>query len=122
MHVVIASGQQCIAQRSKDPRLVVAEIIGRNQVQCCAGLRLVVVMPMRVVPAATVFDLIRGQAEQEEIVLAGLLGHLDRRAVAGAERQCPVHHEFHVAGAAGFITGSRDLVRDIGGRDQPFSQ
>ena len=108
--------------RSKDPRLVAAEIVGGDQVQCGAGFRLVVVMPMRVVPAAAAGHLIGGQAEQEEVLFAGFFRHLDRGAVARADRQCAIHHEFHVAGAAGLVAGGRDLVRDIGRGDQPLGQ
>src|SRR5271157_921892 len=80
VHVVVSIRQQRIKQRGKEPRFVAAEIVGGDQVQCRAGLRLVVVMPVRVVPAAAVGHLIRGQAEQEKVFLAGFFGHLDRRA------------------------------------------
>src|SRR6516162_7152623 len=122
MHEMITSGQQRVVQRSKNAGFIAAEKIGRDQVQCGAGFRIVVVVPSRAVPAAAALDLVRSQAKQEEIVLAGLLRHLDRRAIAGAERQRSVQHEFHVAGAARFVPGSRDLVRNIGGRDQPLGQ
>ena len=77
---------------------------------------------MRVVPAAAVGHLFRGQAEQEEVLLARFLRHLDRGAVARADGQRAVHHELHVAGAAGFVAGGRDLVGDIAGWDQPLGQ
>src|SRR5271166_2463628 len=89
VHVVVPVRQQRVAQRGKDPGLVVAEIVGENQVQCGASLRLVVVMPVRVVPTAAARHLVRGQAEQEEVLLASFFGHLDGRAVARADRQCP---------------------------------
>ena len=50
VHVVIAVRQQRIAQRFEDSRLVAAEVVGENQVQRRASLRLVFVVPVRVVP------------------------------------------------------------------------
>jgi hypothetical protein len=38
------------------------------------------------------------QPKQKEVFLARGLCHLDRGAVAGANGERPVHHEFHVAG------------------------
>ena len=73
MHVVVAVRQQRVAQRREDAGLVAAEVVGEDQVQRGAGLRLVVVVPVRVVPAAAVGDLLGGQAEEEEVLLAGLL-------------------------------------------------
>ena len=52
MHVIIALRQQRAAQRLEDTGFVAAEMIGKDQVQGRAGLGLVFVMPMRVVPAA----------------------------------------------------------------------
>ena len=77
-------------------------------------------MPVRVVPAARLLHLIGGQAEQEHVLFAGFLGHLDRGAVARADGQSAVHHELHVAGAAGFIAGRRDLLGNIARRNQPL--
>src|SRR5690242_4302523 len=85
MHVVVSVRQQRIAERSKDAGLVAAEMIGEDQVQCSASLRLVIVMPVGIVPTAAAGYLVGGQAEQEEVLLAGFFGHLDRRAVARAD-------------------------------------
>ena len=97
-------------------------MVVEDQVEGLPRLRLVLVVPARVVPAAAAGDLLGGQAEEEEVLLAGLLGHLDRGAVARADRQGAVHHELHVAGAAGLVAGRRDLLRDVAGRDQPLGQ
>ena len=107
---------------ANDARLVPAEVIGEDEVQRCSGLGLVVVVPARAVPAAAGGDLFRGQAEEEEVLLARFLGHLDGRAVAGADGQRAVHHELHVAGAAGLIARGGDLVGDVGGGDQALGQ
>ena len=122
VHVVVPMRQQRVVQRREDAWLIAAEIIGEDQVQRGAGFRLVFVVPVRVVPAAAAGHLLRRQAEQEEILLARLLRHLDGGAVARADRQGAVHHELHVARAAGLVTGGRDLVGDIAGGDQPLGE
>ena len=94
----------------------------KNQLEGVAGLGLVPVVPVRVVPAAAFGDLFGGQAEQEKIFLAGCVGHFNGGAVARADRQRAVHHEFHVAGAAGFVPGGGDLLRHIRRRDQALGQ
>ena len=103
---------------AKTPGFVAAEIVGEDQVQGLAGLGLVFVMPVRVIPAAAADHLLRRQAEEEEVLLARFRRHLDRRAVARADRQRAVHHEFHVARAAGFVARRRNLVGDVAGGDQ----
>ena len=122
VHVVVAVRQQRVAQRREDARLIAAEVVGEDQVQRRARLRLVLVVPVRVVPAAAVGHLLRRQAEQEEVLLARLLGHLDGGAVARADGQRAVHHELHVAGAAGLVAGRRDLVGDVAGGNQPLGE
>ena len=87
VHVVVAVRQQRVAQRGEYARVVVAEVIGEDQVERGAGLRFIVVVPARGVPAAAGGDLLGGQAKEEEIVFPCLLRHLDRRAVACADRQ-----------------------------------
>ena len=86
---VVVPGQQRVTQRREDARFMAAEVIGEDQIQRRAGLRLVVIVPVRVVPAAAVGHLVRRQTEQEEIVLARFLGHLDGRPVACADVSAP---------------------------------
>src|SRR6476661_4208529 len=97
--------EEGVVQRRENALLVLAEIIARYQVQGGPGLGVVLVVPIRVVPATAVVDLLRAQSEQEEVLGPRLFGHLDRRAIARADRQRSVHHELHVAGAAGLVTG-----------------
>src|SRR4051794_951307 len=59
MHVVVAMRQQRLTYWSEDARFIAAEMIGGDQVQCGSGFRLIVVMPIRAVPAAAVRDLLR---------------------------------------------------------------
>jgi hypothetical protein len=118
MHIVVAVIQERVPNRAKDPRLVAAKMVVKNEIEGFAGLRLIPVVPERIVPAAASGHLLRGQAEQKEIFLPGLFGHLDRGPVAGTDRQSAVYHELHVAGAAGFVAGGGNLLGDVACRDQ----
>src|SRR6266446_5004522 len=111
MHVVIAMRKQRIMNGTKNSGLIAAKVIGRDYVQCGPSFGIVGVMPMRAVPAAAIGDLLCAEAEQKEILLAGFFRHFYGCAVAGADRQCAVHHEFHVAGAAGLVAGGREIGR-----------
>ena len=73
VHEMVAAGQQDAAQRLEHPRLVLAEMVGEDEVERPARFGLVVVVPVRVVPAPAALDLVGGEPEQEEIFLARLL-------------------------------------------------
>ena len=105
MHIVVAAGEKDAHERCKYPRLVSAEVIGGDQVQCRLRLHLVLVVPAWTIPVAAAGHLICGQPEQEEILLPGFLRHLDGSAVACTQGQCSIHHKFHIARAAGFVAG-----------------
>ncbi len=122
VQVVVPKLQQSIVQWSKDAWFLGAEVVRRNQVQGLARLRFVFVVPIRVIPASGVNHLLGRQAKEEKVFFACLLGHFDSGAVPRADGQSCVHHEFHVARAAGFIARSRDLVGDVTGRDQPLRE
>ena len=51
MHVVVAVCQKRVAQRIEDSRLMAVEMTGEDQVQCRPRFRLVIIVPVRVVPA-----------------------------------------------------------------------
>jgi hypothetical protein len=72
VHVVIASCQKRAAQRLEKAGLVAIEMIGKDQVQSGAGLRLVFVVPVRVVPRPAAGHLIRGEPEEKEVLLTCL--------------------------------------------------
>src|SRR5215471_17209347 len=116
--VIVPMRQEHVQDRGKNPRLVRAESIGGDHLEGAAGLRLMVIVPLWVVPAAAVLHLFCRQAEEEKVLLARLLSHFDRSAVTRANGQGAVHHELHVTRAAGFIAGRRDLFRDVAGGDQ----
>ena len=63
-----------------------------------------------------------GHAEQEDVVPAHLFADLDIGAVQGAEGHGAVHHQLHIAGAARFGAGERDLLADIRGRHQQLRE
>lgn len=67
--------------------------------------RFILTVPLRVVPAAASGDLSDCETDETDILLPGLLSHLDRRAGGCGDRQNAVHHERHVARPAGFIAG-----------------
>ena len=63
MHIEVSTGEKCVAQGSKNATLIGTEMVGKNQVQGGARLRFVFVMPVRIVPAAAVSDLLGGKAK-----------------------------------------------------------
>ena len=90
VHVVVAARQAACprsARRSPArPRLKASEAI---RSRAAAGLGLVLVVPAGVVPAAAVGDLLGGQAEQEEVLLAGLLRPSRSSRRRGCRRSAP---------------------------------
>ena len=119
MPVVVAMAQERVHDGLEKPGLVTAEVVSRDQVKCGAGLRLVLVMPPRSctsrrfprpVPA------VKPNKKKFSSPAASAISMV--RAVARANRQRPVHHKLHVARAAGLVTGGRDLLRDVTGRDE----
>src|SRR6185369_7194896 len=83
---------------------------------------IVLVVPLGAIPLSALCDLACVETEEEEVLFPSLCRHLDRSAVACSNRQGSIHHEFHVACAAGFISGSRNLVGNITGGDQSLGE
>ena len=117
MHVLITVCQKCSRSGAKKPGSYWLNGPKRS-VHCRASFWIVMIVPLGIVRVAAVGHLFRGQAEQEEVFLAGFFRHFDGRAVAGADGQRTVHHEFHVARAAGFVAGGGNLLGNIAGRDE----
>lgn len=88
------------------------------------------------VGVAKVFDVLRKITEEEDVVLADLASDLDLLfsvlavitneddmrmtyvgTVAGSDDQTTVENELHVTCTTGLSTGSRDVLRDVGGRN-----
>ncbi len=120
--VEVAVRQERVPDRREGAGLLGAKRARRDHIQGAARLVLVLVMPVRVVPAAAVGDFLGAEPEEEEIVFTRLGGHFDRGAVAGADRERAVHHEFHVARATRLVAGGGDLFRDVAGGNQPLGQ
>ena len=59
-------------------------------------------------------------AEDVDVLRAHLLVNFHVGAVHGAQRERAVHHEFHVAGAAGLLAGCGKLLADLRCRHQQF--
>ena len=79
------------------------------------GPRLVAVRPPQV-------HLLGGQAEDEHVVVPDQLTDLDVGAIEGADGQRAVQRQLHVAGAGRFHAGGRDLLGQIGRRDDLLGQ
>jgi hypothetical protein len=82
---VVRAAQQRRADRGEDAWFVATEVVVEDQVECLPRLRLVFLVPLKVVPTSTAGDLLRGQDDEEEVILAGLLSHLDGGPIAGPE-------------------------------------
>src|SRR5262250_1875011 len=107
---MIAVREERIPDRRKHPMLGMAKSIVADHIQGIADLWLMLVVPMRVIPATAGQHFFRRQAEEEEVFLTGLPGHLDGGAITGADGQGAVHHKLHVARATGLIARRRDLL------------
>src|SRR5215831_7354672 len=107
---MIAVREERLPDRRKYPRLGMAKGIVADHIQDIAKLWLMLVVPMRVIPATAGQYFLRRQAEEEEVFLTCLPGHLDGGAITGDDGQGPVHHKLHVARATGLIARRRDLL------------
>jgi hypothetical protein len=81
-----------------------------------------VVQARVVAQCAQLADLLGLQAEDEEVLATDGLGHLDVGAVPGADGECAVEGELHVAGARGLGAGGGDLLGEIGRGDDGLGQ
>src|SRR6185437_17098374 len=82
MQVVVAEAQQRVQDRIKDAGLIATETVARDEIERGAGLGVMVVMPLRIVKAASLRHLVGGQSKQKEIRFTGGFGHFDGGAVA----------------------------------------
>ena len=74
----------------------------------------------RVVAPVQSGDLPDRRAKDIVVFHSGALNNFDIRPVERTERHRAVEHKFHIARAAGFGAGGRNLFGDVGGRDQFF--
>src|SRR5690242_20905476 len=110
MHVVVATRQQGPTERLENTRLITTEVVGKNQVQRGMRFRLVVIMPMRVVPATASRHLLICKAEEKKVLCAGFFCHFNRRALRGANGEPAVHQQFQVARPDCLMSAGGDMV------------
>jgi hypothetical protein len=72
--------------------------------------------------ARSAYDLLDGEPEDEDVLVAHLLADLDVGAVERADGQRAVEGELHVAGARGLLAGGGDLLREVGAGNDLLGQ
>src|SRR5262245_20646329 len=107
---MIAMREERIPDRRKHPMLGMAKGVVADHIQDITDLWLMLVVPMRVIPATAGQHFLCRQAEEEEVFLTCLPGHLDGGAITGSNGQGSIHHKLHVARTAGLIARRRDLL------------
>ncbi len=99
------------------------EVVGIKPVQHSFELGVGVVEVIRVVTTPLqCLHLVHIQTEDGAVLGPRLFGDLDVGAVQGTDGDGTVQGHLHVAGTRGFITGSGDLLGDVGRRDQLLGQ
>lgn len=74
------------------------------------------------VRVSEIVNLVRSVSEEEDIVVADLLGDLDVGAIDGTQDETTVEAELHVGRSGSLGTGSRDVERDIRGGDEQLGE
>ena len=120
VHVAVATGQQRSAYRLEHAGLVAAEMIAEDEIERGTGVRLVIIVPVRVVPAASVVDLLRravdGLDGTDEAKI-GLLYWLGRASEAlGKRAEAMASYERAVAVDIRFMDLSERMHRLTAGR------
>jgi len=67
-------------------------------------------------------DGIGSVSEEEDLIVSNFFGNFDGSTVDGSEEKASVESELHVTSTRSFSTGSRDVLRNIGSRDEQFCQ
>src|SRR5262249_45542780 len=93
----------------EDAGYIKVEVARRDKIDCCARFSIVVIVPVRVVPASCFVNLGGGQAEEKHVVLARFPCHFDGGSITRSNGDSSVHHKLHVARPACFIPCSRNL-------------
>ncbi len=110
--------QQVVHQRAEASGVVGREITRDNHVERLPELGVLAVVTPRVVTLAPqTRDLLDAVPEDEDVVRADGVADFDVGAVERAERERAVQRELHVAGAGGLGAGGRNLLGEIGRRD-----
>ena len=103
--------EQRIVDRSEQLRITVKCTVHELD-QDLADIRVIVENVIRAITAVMlkIDDLIRGQTEDERVLLADFLYDLNVRAVHGSERRSAVQHELHISGTGRLLGCCRDLL------------
>ena len=121
-HEVVVVGN-LVDQFAKALRLVRREHAVGHRVQHLPQHRQASNRLARAGPApAALHHLLRGQAEDEDVVVTDAFADLDIGSVQRADRQRPVQRQLHVAGAGRLQPGGGDLLRHIGGGNDHLRQ
>src|SRR3569832_2516550 len=116
--IMIAAVREAIDDGAVQFRITRRKVAARDHVERLTYfVILVIVVPGVVTPRTRLRHLLRGEAEDVDVVLAHLLTNLDIRAIEGADGERADKREFHIAGARGLGTGGGDLLGEIAGRD-----
>ena len=108
--------EQRLHEGVEETAVTVREFAAGESVDDLAQFRVGFVYGAGMVPrGAFLFDLLVGEAEEEEVVGADLFANLDVGAVESAHSERAVHGELHVAGAGSLQAGEGDLLRKVGG-------
>src|SRR5262249_13369061 len=76
VHIVVTVMQKSIPDRPKNSRFIATKMVVKNKIEGFAGLRLIPVVPERIVPAAAAGHLLGRQTEEKEVFFPNLLTHL----------------------------------------------
>ena len=111
-----------VQKRAADFReLLAGDADAVDEINRVVQLGVVVVIILRVIAAAfELFDFGGLHTENEDVVFAHRVENLDVRAVHGAQGNCAVEHQFHIARAARFGAGERNLFGNIRRGHQVF--
>lgn len=104
-------------------RVVGAEETGADLVDHLLQLGIGVVIVERVVaPSLQIFHFVLLHAEDKDVVHAHFFSHFDIGSIQGADGQRTVQHKLHVARSGGLSSSGGNLLAQVGGRDDLFSQ
>src|ERR1035438_8584058 len=122
-HEWVSAGEQRVVDRGKRIVLARRPVVASQPVQYGPDLLVVPVQVPGVVAAGPQrLDLLHGHSEYEDVLVADLLADLHIGPVKRSDRERTVEGELHVARSRRLLAGRRDLLGEIGGRDDLFGQ
>ncbi len=107
---------------SEKIRLIAAEQVGLERVDHAANAGITIIILAGAISVAQRLYLIRLEPEDEDILRTNLFPDLDVGAVHGADGERAVERELHVSGTGRFRSSGGNLLAEIGGWNDFFSQ